>query len=407
MINRYQLPNIFQGYGFGPITSHKGHGCPQLSAFTFDNIWMETGGANWKMFRVEEKDLRTGKANANRLYSHTHLADDPYTEANTYRLREKLNPGDYEDAKRVDMTVTYSLQYTQNVDFELWSVDPDVWDNENGVPLSLETNLDTWRGATYKLQSDSAAANGFEDPRLTKIGYIKSSNRGKLQNIHAIGYDGDLPTVSPTSMMTLFSGGNEDAIPVVSNSFQWRGAVVDASGATIAVPDGNYVMVLQPKGVNSTTWTEDYPSYALLTIDSAKTAVQPADTHTDGAQGGETGEANFDPVNMANGNFYWEHTALSIAGREAFDFGLFHSVQAGTNGVMGQGWKHSHLYAITDELLNTTVHLPLAGDVIFRKNLDDSLEAPSGSKYRLEKNEYRLDADPRGGQPLLRLRCGR
>ena len=42
IIDQYQLPENDYGFGFGPITSHVGHGCGQRSYFTFKNIKMET-----------------------------------------------------------------------------------------------------------------------------------------------------------------------------------------------------------------------------------------------------------------------------------------------------------------------------------------------------------------------------
>lgn len=41
VIDNYELPNV-HGNGYGPITSHKSHGCSQRSYFTFANITMQT-----------------------------------------------------------------------------------------------------------------------------------------------------------------------------------------------------------------------------------------------------------------------------------------------------------------------------------------------------------------------------
>lgn len=42
VIDKYVLPENDYGYGFGPITAHGGHYCPQQSYFTFRNIIMRT-----------------------------------------------------------------------------------------------------------------------------------------------------------------------------------------------------------------------------------------------------------------------------------------------------------------------------------------------------------------------------
>jgi len=42
VIDNYKLPNTEYGSGFGPITSHNGHSCSQMSYFTFKNIQMST-----------------------------------------------------------------------------------------------------------------------------------------------------------------------------------------------------------------------------------------------------------------------------------------------------------------------------------------------------------------------------
>ncbi len=60
VIDNFKLPNTGYGSGFGPITSHGGHGCSQMSYFTFKNIEMTTIVGKSLSQALEEFDWREG-----------------------------------------------------------------------------------------------------------------------------------------------------------------------------------------------------------------------------------------------------------------------------------------------------------------------------------------------------------
>ena len=60
VIDNFVLPENDYGYGFGPITSHSGHGCGQQSYFTFKNITMQTMTGSSLSDIVDGYDWRQG-----------------------------------------------------------------------------------------------------------------------------------------------------------------------------------------------------------------------------------------------------------------------------------------------------------------------------------------------------------
>jgi hypothetical protein len=60
IIDNYKLPNKSYGSGFGPITSHAGHSCQQMSYFTFKNIKMTTIVGKSMTEALEEFSWRNG-----------------------------------------------------------------------------------------------------------------------------------------------------------------------------------------------------------------------------------------------------------------------------------------------------------------------------------------------------------
>jgi hypothetical protein len=58
IIDNYKLPNTNYGSGFGPIISHAGHSCQQMSYFTFENIDMTTIVGKSLMQAVDEFNWR-------------------------------------------------------------------------------------------------------------------------------------------------------------------------------------------------------------------------------------------------------------------------------------------------------------------------------------------------------------
>ena len=368
---------------------------------TYENASAEekfetTEEITFKMFRIGENNVNSGQDSDNMMYSHSHLEGSTYQPENTYELNEVLNLISYADGTRADMTIGFSLQYTQRVNVEIWKVDPDAFkiagdtelDPENneqgsedaqnlGVGLySLKDNPEYIEGGDDSTKTESQLLK-YKNPRATRVGYIVTSDIKTLKNHYAKGHSGLLPESTPDPNMNPTD---------VTNAFKWRGDVVDENDDPVSLENGTYVMVIQPLGVGEVTWPKIYRSHALITIDGEETITAGKVT------GDDTYESVADPINMANGNFYWEHTGLSIVGRDAFDFGVFYSAQSTETTAMGYGWEHSHMYRVKDEILNAVVSLPTGNKIVYNKKSDGSFQKPTNTKYELfmENNQYVL-----------------
>jgi hypothetical protein len=107
--------------------------------------------------------------------------------------------------------------------------------------------------------------------------------------------------------------------PYIRNWVYWRGHIDMGGGAASMVPDGEYVIVLEPES--------GYKSYLPVAIDSTGNAAEPLS----GLEYEELPKFEIaDPVNMLDGSFTWEYTDLTAEGAKPLSFArTYKSTNAG------------------------------------------------------------------------------
>jgi len=159
---------------------------------------------------------------------------------------------------------------------------------------------------------------------------------------------------------------------------QGPGSSATAVGSATAASDGTFngfsytTQTSSPVGAY-TVWAVDHSGTKSST--GSFTLYQPTPASIPSCQSNTTTSGcNGDPINTATGNYTYQHTDLTIAGRGMpFAFTRTYNSQSGAAGPLGAGWTHSYMASFVQNSDNSiTIATPDGQELIFD---------PVGSSY--------------------------
>ena len=101
----------------------------------------------------------------------------------------------------------------------------------------------------------------------------------------------------------------------------------------------------------------------------------------------EIDKLNFlgDPVNIVNGNFYWEYTDLTLNGKDDLSFTRSYNSRSSREGVMGYGWSHNWQYSLDNNDTYSLLHLPDGGTAHFNALPEGGYAWHKNDRYKIEE----------------------
>jgi YD repeat-containing protein len=218
----------------------------------------------------------------------------------------------------------------------------------------------------------------------------------------AMGTTSSIVSVNPTrntpgSTFTVLGSG---LAPGQATIFvQASGGSPAQVGQVRAGPDGSFNNFSYPTQTSSgigayTVWAVD--SGGATSSTGSFTLYQPTPASIPSCQSNTTTSGcNGDPINTATGNYTYQHTDLTIAGRGlSFAFTRTYNSQSGAQGPIGAGWTHSYMASLAQNSDNSiTIHTPDGQELIFDligssyvsrfNGVYSTLQAPSSGAFVL------------------------